>query len=178
MPAEPTLPPAMVEAAARAIAESRIEQVSPNRTDGSQWASPPVPDSLAEAWREVFRNAARAALAAALSVCEVREQWCVQLGDESGTWLRAFTDRRFAESWIRRNNEGELVRVVRFATPPTAPEESDRRGERRHVDDDRLGHDTAGQDGPDVPQRLAADLLQRDGDGAHGADSTTGADHG
>lgn len=50
-------------------------------------------------------------------VCEVREHWCAQLGDESGTWLRIFHDRRFAESWIRRNNEGELVRYLHVTTP-------------------------------------------------------------
>lgn len=71
------MPPAMVEAAARSLCESHAQRNLPDWVMGaaSPWDSPPVPPGAVAAWREGFRAQAREALAAALSVCEVREEW-------------------------------------------------------------------------------------------------------
>lgn len=89
----PPIPPAaMIEAVAAQLArEWTADSNGVSPTDS--WASPPVPPSLEENWRERYREAARRVLGAALSVCsEVREQeglrldWVDQNGGQAEDW--------------------------------------------------------------------------------------------
>lgn len=59
-----TQPDPAVEAAARALADSRVTEQAPRRTDGSYWDEPPVPAGAVEQWRESFRAEVRVVLAA------------------------------------------------------------------------------------------------------------------
>lgn len=107
------LPPAMVEAAARALHEHE-----------NQW----LDESMAEEWKTLsdldldsYRSAARAVLAAALAECEVREEWIAEVdlghGFEPRPWV--YTSEAGVDAYMRAivKPKRKLCRLVITTKP-------------------------------------------------------------
>lgn len=104
---KPTLPADMIDRAARAIAAPGMFD------DPPAWKR-----SDAETYRQTYREYARAALAAALDGCEVREQWRATIttadGDETdGPWC---VTRKLADEWQELYAAGRAGHDVAGAT--------------------------------------------------------------
>lgn len=109
---EPTdVPAVMVEAAARKLAMQNRQDFDRPITSPREG---PEADEIADQVRDHYRNAARVLLAAALSACEVREEWRVPL--PSATGVPRWT------AWLPTpmGDEGQLRWV--FTTPAEAVE--------------------------------------------------------
>ena len=95
----PDLPPEMVEAAARATHEhDRMESLGEPDFDG-----------LEEADRDSYRDFVRLILAAALSVCEVREEWGVIWHADDRDDASCMSERRFGWRHKAERRGAEMI---------------------------------------------------------------------